>query len=418
MRYIQLFEAFESKMLTKTLGYINRSSRNTVINIIKRICNNIDYPISKLNDDFFKYLPYKSALELTPYLEKSPCSAESSDVFSRGTGIKGEFCKSGRIKRNWGTGTRLVECPSCYGSGFEKNNSREILIFKFWFNKDGYYKGITGCSSDGKNRVTHFGWRDEDISLITNSTALESILNESHFSIILDIKKLKNTGYKTKSEIISNRNEIKRGSLLTVKPEDVKKANINRYMKEIAKRVGVMEDSNNLKKIVLKFLGGDYSIYYIMTTNDLEISQLIDYYDSALLDENIIDSLLEFIGNHYYHISSKNYNIENNINRIRTKTEDGELLYILEYLDKIGKVIHERVKLMDFDSIEDLELFKSKIRALRNLFEESGYDLDYLASFMRNLINSNSIDQINNQFMRIEQIKRGLPRALKAASRF
>lgn len=423
MKYIQLFEAFESKMLTKTLGYINRSSRGNVISIITRICNKIDYPISKLNDDFFKYLPYKAALELTPDLEKLPCDAESSDVFSRGHGIKGEFCKSGRIKRNWGTGTRIVECPSCNGSGFKKINSSEILLFKFWFNKDGVYRGITGCDANGQNKPVYFDWR-ENISLINNSNELQSILKESHFSIILDIKKLKNSEYKTKSEIISNREEIKSGSLLTVKPEDVKKANLNRYMKEIAKKIGVMEDSNNLKKIVLKFLGGDYSIYHIMYDADLEIDSLIGYYRSALMNENEIDSLLEFIGKKYSRISSINNKIEFNLKEIKTKIGDERLLDILEYLEKIGKVIHQRVELMDFDSIEDLQLFRRKIRGMKSLFDDSEYDLDYLEYFINSLMFSSSneaLEKLTSHYRvsnNINEIRRGLPRALKAASRF
>jgi hypothetical protein len=38
LKYIKLFEAFESIKLTKTLGYIDTKSRNKFIDYLKRLC--------------------------------------------------------------------------------------------------------------------------------------------------------------------------------------------------------------------------------------------------------------------------------------------------------------------------------------------------------------------------------------------
>jgi hypothetical protein len=423
MKYIKLFEAFESEMLTKTLGYINKSSRSTVINILNRICKKIDFPQSKLSDELFKYLPYKSAVDLKPDTNKPICRAESISAFSRGAGIRGEFCNSGRIKRNWGAGTRIVECPECKGTGFEKSLLTNIVLYKFWFNKDGQYQGITGCGESGENKLLHFDWR-ENISLQNNRRELESILSGAHFAIILDAEKLKNSEYKRKSQIISNREELKSGSLLTVKPNEVRKANLNRYMKEIAKRTGIMEDANNLKKIVVRFLGGNYSLIHLMRNPDLEIDYLISHYKEALRHENEVDNLLNFIGSRYSAISDQNKIIEDNLKFLRKMEIEPDKLEIIDYVEKISKTLHERVLLMDFDSIEDLEFFIRKSRALKGLFESGGYDLDYLVRFFSSLTLSDT-NNVKYYFFddysmksRHNTIKYGLPRALKVARRY
>ena len=62
MKYLMLFEAFESKILSKTLGYINTSDKSSFMDRIKRLCKTIDFPLSKMSDEYFEYLPFKSAL--------------------------------------------------------------------------------------------------------------------------------------------------------------------------------------------------------------------------------------------------------------------------------------------------------------------------------------------------------------------
>ena len=60
MKYIKLYEAFESDKLSKTIGFIKeKEDRKRFLEDIKKVCNQIDYPYSKLTDDNFQYLPYK-----------------------------------------------------------------------------------------------------------------------------------------------------------------------------------------------------------------------------------------------------------------------------------------------------------------------------------------------------------------------
>ena len=107
LKYIKLFEAFESQKLSKTLGFINKSSRTSFIDDLKKLCNRLDFPISKLNDDFFLYLPFKKALNLVAQKSDTPCDATSEGQFPE-HGIEDEVCQGGKMKRKWGERVREV----------------------------------------------------------------------------------------------------------------------------------------------------------------------------------------------------------------------------------------------------------------------------------------------------------------------
>jgi hypothetical protein len=143
LKYIKLFEAFDSIKLSKTLGFINKDSRKNFSDDVKKICDKSDFPLSKINDDVFEYLPFKRALEYTFDVEDVPCTATSTGTFYD-KGIEGEKCENGKIKRSWGAGrVRIVTCDHCSGTGIEPRKS-DLKVVKFWFNSNGEYVGKTG----------------------------------------------------------------------------------------------------------------------------------------------------------------------------------------------------------------------------------------------------------------------------------
>jgi hypothetical protein len=138
LKYIKLFEAFDSEKLSKTLSFISSKSKEEFKSILFHILNNIDFPVSKISDDYIDYLAFKNALNKIEFNDDVQCDAKSESQFTD-HGIPGEVCKEGKIKRKWGSSTRLVSCPSCNGTGIKVNESSEIKLFKFWFDKDGNY---------------------------------------------------------------------------------------------------------------------------------------------------------------------------------------------------------------------------------------------------------------------------------------
>jgi hypothetical protein len=141
LKHIQIFEAFESKILSKTLGYIETNDRNTFMDRLKRLCRSIDFPLSKMSDEYFEYLPFKSALARAAMTGDEPCEATSKSEFPD-YAVAGEKCTNGKIKRTWGARTRDVVCPVCGGSGVKPKKS-EIKLVKFWFTAEGKYVANT-----------------------------------------------------------------------------------------------------------------------------------------------------------------------------------------------------------------------------------------------------------------------------------
>lgn len=134
MKYIKLYEAFESEILSKTLKFLSNKGKSDLLERLKSIANSIDMPLSKYSDDYFQYLPFNKALELNynPLAGDVPCDADSSDVFDSDAAIKGEKCQGGVIKRKWGRGVRSVKCAKCDGTGIKPSQSK-LKWIKFWF---------------------------------------------------------------------------------------------------------------------------------------------------------------------------------------------------------------------------------------------------------------------------------------------
>ena len=140
MKYLKLYEAFDSEILSGTVKFLTKQSKNTFLSKVTDICNRFDFPLSRLDDTLFKYLPYNRAIMAKPDSKEGiKCSYESE-------WIKGEYCDGGKVKRTWGKGVRTVECPNCGGSGLLTGSTKADII-KYWFDKDGKFIKETG--SDG-----------------------------------------------------------------------------------------------------------------------------------------------------------------------------------------------------------------------------------------------------------------------------
>ena len=153
MKHIKLFEAFESNILSKTLGYLDKESKKLFMDRISKFCTKIDFPKSKLSDDFFEYLPFNSALKkfISTEDKVEDCKAKSEEVFGD-KGIKDDVCTGGKIKRTWGKGTRDVDCPKCLGTGKikvgESDAPEGYELIKFWINDKKDIVNVT--VTDGK----------------------------------------------------------------------------------------------------------------------------------------------------------------------------------------------------------------------------------------------------------------------------
>jgi hypothetical protein len=173
LKYIKLFEAFESVQLSKTLGFIK--DKENFINLLKTLANRIDFPYSKYSDDYFQYLPFKKAIELNHSIIDEPCEATSAGEFPE-YAVEGEKCTDGHLKRRWGRGIRSIVCPVCKGTGIKPKTNYDIKWIKFWFDKDGNYVNTT--ITDGKVR------EQSESVMYPKYDVLKRITRSDHWSTI------------------------------------------------------------------------------------------------------------------------------------------------------------------------------------------------------------------------------------------
>ena len=183
LKYIKLFEAFDSNTLNATLKYIKtKEDKKIFLSNLKKLCDKFDIPESKLSDDLFTYLPFNKALKFNNIVsDDQPCDAV-------GEFIEGEKCDNGKVKRPWGRGFRLVDCSSCNGTGIKSKKSKLSLI-KFWFDVNGSYIATTAV--DGVYRPS------------TNSTNTTFSTNISDYEVVKRIPKAQIKNQLQTGDIIS-----------------------------------------------------------------------------------------------------------------------------------------------------------------------------------------------------------------------
>jgi ABC-type multidrug transport system fused ATPase/permease subunit len=219
-------------------------------------------------------------------------------------------------------------------------------------------------------------------------------LSNSHFALVFDISSFKESNFKTKSEIEGERKELKSGSVLTVKDSDIKKANINRYMQEIAKRSDIVSDISNLPKVIKRLVGGENILFFMLYnsrfTNNLD--SLADYYVSALTNDSYKERLSEFISSKYKSISETNLYTSNNIKSLKLYCQQKELegeYKIIDGLERLSKKLFEKISVMKFECVEDIDILKAKLDSIRQVFRNSRYHLTHLDYVMDSISSKN-----------------------------
>jgi hypothetical protein len=454
LKYIKLFEAFNSNILSKTIRYItNNVSRTNFLTNIKNICNSLEYPVSQLNDDLFEYLPFRKALEKSSNDGDEPCGVKSVDVFGS-NGIKGETCKNGKIKRNWGSGTRNVTCSVCDGTGVKPKTS-EIKLIKFWFNKDGISKGMTlvdgvirrsnWMDPKSETEIDPYEWnvgfwlsRSYGNNFAIRIDPMDDVKNnikDAHFAIILDFDKLKKSEFKKTGEIKINREESKLGSKLDPEQSDekIKQKNIERYMNTLSKNLDISSNITNCDKLILRSLGYKNALFLIYSSNiESKVSSMIEYYLNILDESNTnkdwsISRLTNKADELFKHGLDKSNELIKSINEVKRQIKEyntGEkredyLKFIDDIID-LSSIIYNKIKSRHIECVEDFEVLNQLIISIKNILKSGRYPhstrafnyfVDYLYSYGPNraynyLLDDYYVDiyKASNDIIRIKKI--------------
>lgn len=399
LKHVKLYEAFESEKLTKTLGFINKESKNSVISILRAICNILDYPYSELSDDLFEYLPFNAALKKDikhEMPEPLKCDYESS-------WISGEFCQEGRVKRTWGSGTRMTDCPKCNGKGLlYPRVTYDHKLIKMWFSKEGQY--ILSTITDGSEQ--NDPWRmNKKINIshrsITTTYVVEKHeLRDANFAIILDFKKLKSKEYKKLSTKRSERSDIKSDSILTRgSNQDIRNVNIKRYIDKMSSQYTIDKGYQNISKVISTGLSTMPLNFISKGLNFSNIESLITKLYYCIENNREIPN--ESIKNIYSFKNSKLENINRAIRdgkeKYKKNIEGSDIVKkrfeLWEIWEKLNEKLNNKLKEYKCDTIADIELLWSKIFTINRMFNNSDrYNLYKMTSVINYIYDSTRYD--------------------------
>lgn len=421
MKYLKLFEAFDSLKISKTLDFIDKTHRDKFISDLKSVCNYIDYPLSKLSDEDLHYLPYQKAYYLSSdvdksvikfwfnkdgnYINKTIVSNSApdldklpSDDISDYKIVSDELSIS--YIRNLEEGTLVyMSCSSGSGPGYLHHsydgesyviqnfaggvypsgfNYRDIARYS-WVISGGDFRSIKEIEFkfDKKDKEFYnleFSVRDSSIQLKSGEPNLE----KAHFSIVLDIKNLKEISLKG---IRSERKERKIGAFKT--NDEIKSENIKRYLDEILKSEKIISNP----KIIFNKLLFSKDFLFLFRKNNFK-SRINDlnrfYYDIMRSDdEDHINDMAENIKNYIIDYINVSNDLKKDIIKNKTDLKEslksgdflgysgarhGSEVYLemIEKLESLSEVIYNKFKSLEMNNLYDLESFVSKFDILIN----------------------------------------------------
>jgi len=113
---------------------------------------------------------------------------------------------------------------------------------------------------------------------LSNDSNVKGKLSDAHFALVLDFLELKKSGFKTKSELGIERGEQKLGATALLNDEDIKKANISRYIDTISKNIKISSDFSNMNNMVYRFFGlSNFGFYILRGRHFSDFNSLITY---------------------------------------------------------------------------------------------------------------------------------------------
>jgi len=392
MKRILLFESFKSNKLSKTLSYV-KYNKESFLDILRDVLDKQDFPYSEITDDFFEYLPYSSGLKKFKDTEDKPCSGDSIKQFGS-SGIEGEKCNGGRIKRMWGSRQRVVECNQCHGSGIEPKNYSPLLV-KFWFSSEGEYlfatvvDGSPSNSDSGTdtmkfpykfNHKVQNSWNSS--RFLTKSRKYQSgsssrDYEEADFCLVLDLEKLYKREYTPSSFIRAVREVRKSGSLVDkeMSNEEIKKRNLDRYFSKLSTKIDVSSDVKSINKVILRSYYWKYILINLLQTSYI-LSDLRDVFKSyiKLIEEedsqselNLEEKIKRAANRGRYYTNF----IEPSLQIIREDYKNTVAVKIFDRMLEISDKMYKLISQTDIQNLEDFELIIYKISNISEFFDNN-----------------------------------------------
>ena len=219
----------------------------------------------------------------------------------------------------------------------------------------------------------------------------KSFLDEAEFAIVFDFQKweqdLVDKGYKPLSQQREERAEAKSGVIggkLGASDEEIKKANIERYLKTLSD-VDLFSGFGRLFSKNYRFFGDKWSLHYIRSEENFtsfrnNLSNLKSFLkaDNDEQRKHYSDRISDRIRETLISNEKLNRTIENNINSVyerfsqidEIENKDEVVAVVKSIFDKVSEVsikISNKIKTFNNECVEDYEIAYSKIVSIYNL---------------------------------------------------
>jgi hypothetical protein len=428
MRYLKLFEAFDSIKLSKTLAFINKEDREVFLSQLKKVCEYLDYPISKLSDKDFEYLPFKSAYSLKSdkkdsgeiikfwfskegeYINKT-INREKEEINSIGL-LSNDISDYNTIKdldhykiKDFPTGTLLyMRCSEGEGPGYLYNdqsrgdmyviqnfasgdepryfNFKEIARYS-WAIDGGDYYSIKLIEYKSKIDIIDIDFHNLSFSVVSSVVSNDSIgvgnvpdLKKANFSIVLNTNNLPEISLK---KIKSERTIRKEGAFKT--NDEIKSENIERYFNKILKSESILSDPS----VIFKRLLIDKNFLFLLKKIDFKvrINNLNRfYYDIIRTDDNDyinkqINDVKKEVLNYLKKVDNIKKRILDNKNDLKESLKKREFLgynspkyppevylEMIEKLESLSEIIYNKFSSLEMNNLYDVESFVNKFNNL------------------------------------------------------
>jgi hypothetical protein len=230
-----------------------------------------------------------------------------------------------------------------------------------------------------EDKVDPYSWNaplsTRNISLEKNSN-VKDFLKNAHFAIVLDVLELSKSSFKKKSDIEKERSSSKSGALKLLSNEDIKKMNINRYMSEISKNMEISNDLKNFDKVLFRYFGYSKIGYFTLRERYFgDFESLINRTFEFINEENEErkKNIQSIITSDIKQTLEKNAAfttyIDNVIRSTKSISKDHER--ILNKVEELNLAIYRKLKSINIETFEDIDILFAKMRMIRNFWRNS-----------------------------------------------
>lgn len=213
------------------------------------------------------------------------------------------------------------------------------------------------------------------------------IIKNSEFCIVLYINDILKTEYNPLNKTIAQRIESKKGALKLMSDEDIKKANIKRYLDKIIINMGIHIETtavNNLQKIIILLTCDEYSLISLFR-NDPNFDNLYIFMDDLYFllttkEKKDKEYYINNLNKSYFSLKDRNKLVKDLYSKSYDeimKSNNKELIEIIKIITNTGEKIKKYLLSQNIQSIEDLSIITHKLKSIRDIMSNKYISLHY-----------------------------------------